>query len=139
MICTDPDAQVAALMSGEHAIEYAGDEFEQALGLVPLEYALVVVAIDQFQETANKDTEAIIDGFATLRFMDSKSRLTIGPAYERISNFMADTERNGTAYNTTRVFQYIARAMRDSIDAARDAGEWRSLCKRVQDQQVVPG
>ena len=51
----------------------------------------MVVAIEQFQETANKDTEAIIDGFATLSFMDSRSRLTIDPAYERISNFKEET------------------------------------------------
>ena len=130
-LCLDPDAQIAAMINGESQIDYTGDEFEQAMGLLPLGYALAVAASNQFQESANRDTEATIDGFANLSFMDSKSRLIIGPAYERISKFMADTERNGTTYNTTRVFQYIARAMRDSIDAARDAGEWRALCKRT--------
>ena len=131
IICADPDAQIALVLQGAQLLRYDGDEFEQALRLVPLGYAMVVVAMDQFQESVNNDTTIAIDSLATLRFTDDDARLVIGPAYGAISAFMADTERSGASFNTTREFQYIARAMRDSIDAARDAGEWRSLCRRT--------
>ena len=76
------------MLQGDVSIAYEGDDFEQALGLVPLGYAMVVVAINQFQESVNSETEAIIDGFATLSFIGDNSHLEIGNATPPAVHYM---------------------------------------------------
>ena len=134
-ICQDPDAEVAAILRAPNAISYNGDSMEQALGLVPLGSAIAHLMVKQFQPTENYQISNAIAGLSSLTFMDERSNLAIGPGYHRLSTLIAKVTRGGMAFNVSAVFHHLARAMSNSTNAARDSGEWRSLCFRTLKQR----
>ena len=118
------------LRSSSH-MTYSGVSFEKLLCLIPLGSALTVVAVVHFQPSVNRDIAICVESLRNLTFKDSLQRVSIGPAYARVSQLIATVTRSGMAFSVLTVYRYLAKAMSETTYMAHDGGEWRSLCHSV--------
>ena len=118
------------LRSSSH-MTYSGVSFEKLLCLIPLGSALTVVAVVHFQPSVNRDIAICVESLRNLTFKDSLQRVSIGPAYARVSQLIATVTRSGMAFSVLTVYRHLAKAMSETTYMAHDGGEWRALCHSV--------